>query len=296
MLHTWELETRKIADGIYASFSEGTIMRSNCALISGDTSSLLFDALATVPMLERFLNDIDDKFSPIGTLVLSHGHGDHTLSAHVVDSATIIAHESITDMLISSIPIAARFEQTQPYPGMDFTGCRVTMPDIYIKDQITINLGNRDVLIKHAGTCHTPHDLYAYDKKSNTVLCGDLMFKYITPTVTAGNTQNWICAMNELIDLDADVYVPGHGPVCQKSDLIEFRDYLSMMIDIAKEGLRSGIPAEELVRCSHWGAFADWAEPGRTYDNMDKVYAELQNTPYVFNMDFTRAQTYTIQK
>ncbi len=54
---------------------------------------------------------------------------------------------------------------------------------------------------------------------------------------------HWIKAANRLLVLDADVIVPGHGPVGTKKDLTYLRDYLTLVRREAKKRFDGGMPA-----------------------------------------------------
>ena len=285
----WELGTQKIKDGVYAYYTEGTLMRSNCGIISGTESSLLFDTLSTEKMYRDFLHATESCCSPRKFLALSHGHGDHIMTVHLVPETTVIAQTKTRDFMIEGDARLREVVAKNATPGLDFTGCRTVLPQIYFEKELIVSLGERDILLRYPGDCHTQGDIYAYDKNSGTVFCGDLLFYKVAPVAIYNPLETWICAMDEMLSLDAENYIPGHGPICGKKEVSLFRDYLQQMKEVAEDGFSKGIPSEEAVKQAHWGEVAFWEEPGRTYNNVEKAYCDLQKSNYVFDYNFARS-------
>jgi cyclase len=81
-----------------------------------------------------------------------------------------------------------------------------------------------------------------------------------------------------LQDPEVDVIVPGHGPLGGKKDLVEMRDYLTLLADAARKGIAAGIGAGRVAAELDLGKYATWTDPDRVVNNVARVYSELKGT------------------
>ena len=79
------------------------------------------------------------------------------------------------------------------------------------------------------GPARTAGDTIAVVPDAGVVYTGDILFINGTPIVWAGPLSNWVAACDLMLGMDADVVVPGHGPVTDKSGVTEVRDYLTFV-------------------------------------------------------------------
>jgi glyoxylase-like metal-dependent hydrolase (beta-lactamase superfamily II) len=85
-------------------------------------------------------------------------------------------------------------------------------PTLIFNDKLDIDLGNREVQVKHLGRGNTPGDTIVYLPKEKILVAGDLLV-YPIPYTYDGYPAEWVQTLQNLAHLDADVIVPGHGPV-----------------------------------------------------------------------------------
>ena len=58
--------------------------------------------------------------------------------------------------------------------------------------------------------------------------------------------------------MDFDIATAGHGPVGDKSDITEFREYVEEMRDAVAEGISAGQSLEEMQASIMMEAYSDW--------------------------------------
>jgi glyoxylase-like metal-dependent hydrolase (beta-lactamase superfamily II) len=80
------------------------------------------------------------------------------------------------------------------------------------------------------------------------VYTGDILFVGGTPVMWAGPVINWITAIDRILELDADTYVPGHGPVCGREEAEAVKRYWIWLEAAARHRFGLGMSAWEAAR------------------------------------------------
>jgi cyclase len=107
----------------------------------------------------------------------------------------------------------------------------------------SIDIGNRDVQVKFLGRGNTPGDAVIYLPKEKILVAGDLVVHPL-PNVIDGYPAEWIRTLQNLAHLDADVIVPGHGPILHdKTYIYLLGDLMQSAVDQMNEKLRQTAPA-----------------------------------------------------
>lgn len=286
-LITWKTGFEQVGKGVYAYYTDGTTMMSNCVLVEGDECALLFDVLCTRSLTKGFLDECQ-KFTqkPIRYLVISHCHGDHFLGAAAASGATILTHISGKESLDRDRenPPFERLQKRQPH--LDYSDAVVPIPDIYLEKDCTIDLGNRLVEIRHMGHCHTPGDLGLFIPDEKIAALADVLFAGIVPATVAGDLDCWIRVLTELEKSEYTRFVPGHGPLCKKNDLSILKSYLESVrkqayeVEAGKLTLSDEIPSpvEQTM------IDAGWRETARVLFSTEKYQATLRGEIYPVDM------------
>jgi len=87
---------------------------------------------------------------------------------------------------------------------------------------------------------------------------------------------NWLGACERILELGAEVLVPGHGPVTDASGVRDVQYYLRYVRDQAKARFEAGMDAEAAaddIEIQH--QFHDWGDPERIAVNVATIYREL---------------------
>ncbi len=74
---------------------------------------------------------------------------------------------------------------------------------------------------------HTYCSCFAYFPEDKVVITGDLVFSYQFPyggDITC-NPDKWIKSLDFMLSLDADTFIPGHGPVVGKTEVKKQLDF-----------------------------------------------------------------------
>ncbi len=172
---------------------------------------------------------VDDKFAPnvpdvldkiksitaqpIRYLLNTHHHTDHIGgNGEILNRGIeIIAHRNIRDNIIRN---------RQPGP-----------PRIVFNDQASVFLGGVEVQLMYLGRGHTNGDTVIYFPDLRTVHSGDLVIDGM-PVIdynNGGSALEFVKTLNNLLKIDFDTVIPGHGRVLTKEDVRAYVPKLETM-------------------------------------------------------------------
>jgi len=149
---------------------------------------------------------------------------------------------------------------------------------VTFQDRMVLHDGDREIQLWHPGfAAHTIGDAVAYLPAERILFAGDIAFHYVTPLAFQGHIGNWIKAADRLLRYEADVIVPGHGPIGTKKDLKHMRAYLAIVRREAKQRFDAGMPAEAAAGDIKLGVYASWSDAERILPNVMRCYQEFRD-------------------
>ncbi len=282
----------EVADRVWAwLLPDGGYGWSNAGLVAGEGASLLVDTLFDLALTREMLaamRPITDH-APITDALITHSNGDHTHGNQLLDrsvriiaakgTAEEIAHGMAPEMLAMTQtadlgPVATRYVRNRFGP-FDFSGITLRNADQTFDDELTIEVGGRDVRLLNLGPAHTAADSVVHIPDAGVLFAGDLLFIGCTPIVWAGPIANWIAACDAMIALDAPIVVPGHGPVSDPDGIRAVRGYLVHVNEQAEAAYRKGLSFAEAADTIELGEYATWLDAERLVVNVYQRYREL---------------------
>ena len=170
---------------------------------------------------------------PVKYVINTHHHGDHSGSnASFLQVADVIAHKNARDNMI-------RGDQ-DGLPGLIYT------------DQTSVFLGGAEVRAYYMGRGHTNGDSVVYFPDLKTVHGGDLLHG-TAPFIdyaNGGSSRGWVNTMNNILSLDWNTAIPGHGEVMDRRDVLNFRNQMEAvrirMAELVRQGLVAGDASEAI--------------------------------------------------
>ena len=167
--------------------------------------------------------------------------GQAIRSREVVDErATIIAYETVLTRL------SAPTGQQSPQPA----GAWPT--STFTTSQQDLAFNNQAIQLFHLPAAHTDGDTVVFFRRSDVVATGDLFDKTRYPVIDmakGGSITGEIDAINWLLDLivpgekeeGGTMVVPGHGRLCDESEVMEYRDMLTIVRDRVNAMVQKGM-------------------------------------------------------
>jgi glyoxylase-like metal-dependent hydrolase (beta-lactamase superfamily II) len=275
----WETHMEPIKEGICAYISEPGIGKSNVGMAAGKNYGIFIDALGTGALTNTFKVEAQKLCAvPCAFAVYTHTHGDHVFGAHAYDSVKHVAAKGALREAVDDKDGPSDFilSVSEVYKKGD---SRRTPFDIIFDKTLTLDLGGRTAHIIEMGHCHSISDSVVYIPEEKVMFCGDILFNKIGFMGGSCQFGNWLEALDKILAMDVDIFVPGHGPVANRSETRESRDYLNLLYDSAKKAKAAGTPALDLAEDIDIGVYENWIEPERLVLIIECMYRELDGNP-----------------
>ncbi len=234
----------------------------NITVLTGTDGKLMVDGGIAVSQvkIQAALDQISN--APLKYLINTHWHWDHTDSNEWLheQGATIIAQENTLKRLLVATRVEDWNYTFQPPP----TGAR---PTVTFKTDKTLKFDGETIVMKNYGIGHTDTDIWVYFKKADVMATGDIWWNGYYPFIdnsTGGGINAIIRWANLTLEkvTDKTVIVPGHGPVGNRAQFVEFRDMLVAVRDKVARLKKQGKSIEQVVAAkptaefdAKWGGF-----------------------------------------
>jgi cyclase len=302
----------EVGSGVHAWLQpNGLLGESNAGLVVGDGASLLVDTLWDPRLTRRMLAAMAPviEMAPIETLVNTHSDGDHWWGNQEVAGAQIITTEAARALMEDESPAemkrfgalarALRFAGSLPVPyprrgavatiaayvsevlaPFSFDEVRLVPPTRTFSGELELAVGGREVNLIEVGPAHTAGDLIVWVPDAKVAIAADILFIGITPIMWAGPLDGWIAALERLLLLGAEQFIPGHGPVCGSDEVRRLIDYWRWLDEAAGQRLDAGVSPTEAARELVLGdeiaerGFADRLAPERALVSVGTIDAQ----------------------
>ncbi len=114
--------------------------------------------------------------------------------------------------------------------------------DTFYTNKKQIYFAGEVVEMLHVPTAHTDGDVIVWFRKSDVVATGDVFSTVSYPMIDrnrGGSIQGILDALNQILDITFPAFnnqggtlvVPGHGRICNESDVAEYRDMTTIIRD-----------------------------------------------------------------
>ncbi len=282
------MKLEEVGDDIYACVPDRAA--------SGHSSSGLVDAggglvidtqfdLAHAQSMRQLFGQVWRK--PPRRVVNTHQHPGHTWGNQLFPNAEILAHHLLPECVRAERPEdmqRLRDAVDSPHPGVaararalqefDFHWIVPKGGSTFFDERLVLRLDGTEVHLIHVGSCHSQGDTLVHLPAEGVLFAGDVLCRGLTPLVT-GSFDNWLSALDWILELDPEVIVPGHGPLCGIEAAMDEKAYLGYVWLESKRHFRAGRTVLEAAKRIELGTYAAWAEPERLYFNVEQAFREL---------------------
>jgi glyoxylase-like metal-dependent hydrolase (beta-lactamase superfamily II) len=234
----------------------------NIGVYAGSSGLLMVDAGIAVSRkkIEAALQKI--RPGKISILIDTHWHWDHTDGNGWVheDGATIIATPHTAEHLAQTIRVVEWGHTFTPVEA----GARPT--ELVTTPEKILPFDGETVRIRVYMDSHTDSDLSVYFEKADVLFTGDTWWNGLYPFidyVEGGAIDGMIKAADANIAMvtDKTIIVPGHGPVGDRAQLVEYREMLVAIRDRVAALKKEGKTLEQVIAAKPTASFdAKWGQ------------------------------------
>ncbi|WP_329177155.1 MBL fold metallo-hydrolase [Streptomyces decoyicus] len=242
-MHTaWEeAGWERLGDGVARRRMPG--WDETIGVIAGTTGVMIVDTGATLrdgADLRRAIRGVLGR--EVTHIALTHPHFDHVLGTAAFAGVEVFGAAGLSELLRRG---KDELRHDAMRHGVDRDAAAeaadlLVAPHHHVHGQLTVELGDRQVLLANVGPGHTAHDLAVLvpgrGGDPEIVFCGDLVEESGEPQ--AGHDalpQQWPGALDRLLALGGEDarYVPGHGAVVDARFVRAQRDALATRFGVA---------------------------------------------------------------
>jgi glyoxylase-like metal-dependent hydrolase (beta-lactamase superfamily II) len=180
-------------------------------------------------------------------IINTEPHGDHWTGNSFFD-APVVAHEGVRTRILNTdldehITRVASFGPEEPAL---LQGYKPNAPVITFKNGMTLHVGDHTFQMVHMPG-HTLYQAAILIKEEGVVFTSDNIFCKVQTWLHEANPDLWLVAVESLRHLDEEVFVPGHGPVCDKGYLDEQGTFVMEWKEYVKKGINQGMTRDEAI-------------------------------------------------
>jgi len=234
----------------------------NIAVLTGQNGKLLVDAgiPGTRARITEALAGLSND--PVRHLINTHWHFDHTDGNEWLHSigAEITAHENTRKHLSTTTRVEDWNFTFPPAPAG-------ALPTKVFDNEQTVKLNSATLTLKYYAPAHTDSDISVYFTDADIIHVADTFWNGHYPFIdysTGGSIDGMIHATEANVSRvnDKTIVIPGHGPIGDKAQLIEFRDMLTAVREKIATLKKQGKSRDEVVAAkptanydAKWGGF-----------------------------------------
>src|SRR6516225_1707069 len=234
----------------------------NIAVLTGNDGKLLIDAgiAASRPGITEALDGLSSD--PVKHLINTHWHFDHTDGNEWLHSigAEITARENTKKHLATTTRVEDWNFTFPPAPAG-------ALPTKILAADETLHLNGATMALKYYGPAHTDSDISVEFPDADIIHVADTFWNGYYPFIdysTGGSIDGMIRAAEANVARASDktIVIPGHGPIGNRSQLIEFRDMLLAIREKVAALKKHGKSRDEVVAAkptadydAKWGGF-----------------------------------------
>ncbi len=288
------MKLEEIAKDVYACLQKDEgLGTSNSGLVNRG-GGLVVDTFWDLPHTREMIAQYGRVWkAPARRVFNTHHNGDHCWGNQLFEGAELIGHrmcaasfgkdappdflQMIRNAGSSDDPAMAGFARA--LARWDFGGIRLTPPTTVFDDDLVLDLDGVPVHLIYVGPAHTLGDAIVHLPEAGVVFTGDVLFRLCTPIGWVGTTARWIAALDEILALQPNVIVPGHGPLCGAEGPKDMQAYLRYVLAESRQHFDAGLSALEAAKKIDPGPYAGWTEPERLLFNVERAYREFRGQP-----------------
>jgi len=191
--------------------------------------------------------------NPVTHLLLTHYHGDHVFGNQAFEDCEIVAHRLHKETMEENLRTAwtnvermlEEVRRMRPEKAWLYEGLRIVLPTKTFDERFILD----GVEMIHTGG-HTAGSSVVFVADDRVLFAGDLVFAKTFPWGgdPSADPDSWIDAFKMILNMDVETIMPGHGPLCDKSEIKIQLEWFEAVRDEMKRLIAEGAPIEDAVK------------------------------------------------
>lgn len=244
------MAVEQLSDGVYAIVSpargfpdpQNLGWNSNTAFVVTGDGVLMFDTGSSPRIgeaLREMVRSVTDQ--PVRWIINTHVHGDHWLGneAFLADQPEKILASDITIALMHE----QGYEWISRFNSMT-DGAIGDIEPVPARDAVTESgshhFAGMEAVILRSERAHSPGDLALWLPEQGVLLASDVIYTGRPPATFDSDVLGWIAFLDEMIALEPEVVLPGHGHIADAQAVVQMRDFFQTLWDLVEAGFEAG--------------------------------------------------------
>jgi len=180
-------------------------------------------------------------------IINTEPHGDHWTGNAFFD-VPVVAHEGVRKRMLAAnmTEHLARVASFGPEEPKLLENYRANAPVITFEREMKLHVGNHTFRMIHMPG-HTPYQAAVVVEEEGVVFTSDNIFCQVQTWIQEGQPDDWLKSLEALRALREDSFVPGHGPVCDKSYLKEQGAFIAEWVEYVRGAVGRGMTKQECI-------------------------------------------------
>ncbi len=232
---------QKITDNVYV---ETDFSGCNVSFVVTNEGVVMIDTPMVPADAVRWRNDIA-KYGTLRYIINTEPHIDH-FAGNCFFDGTIVAHEGTREAILNASieQVKGMLTSMTPEGSTPLDDFSFSPPSITLSKHLTLYLGKHTFkLINLPG--HSPYQVVVYVPEEGVVFTSDNVVNGTPPFLHQALPYEWLESLKHMQQLEANVLVPGHGDVCDRSYLSIMSNTIQTWIDAVSGAIDKGMSLEE---------------------------------------------------
>lgn len=247
---------------------------SNTGFVLCERGAVVVDA-APAPAESRrdveAVRRITDR--PLAALVLTHHHSDHTFGAQAFDCEVIASAETDRELRRLGQGYVEETRRHHGHLGRDLKDVTLVYPTRTFEGRMTLDVTPTVEILRMGG--HTAGSAVVHVPEDRVLFASDLIFNGVHPYTKGADLARWVAALDEILRMDVEVIIPGHGAVCGKAEVADQRRYLERFRERLGSLKRKGYPLEDVAASLNLLGLPDLHRPRRLIGSVRAHWEEV---------------------
>lgn len=215
--------------------------------------------------------------NPVTHLLLTHYHGDHVFGNQAFEDCEIVAHRLLKQIMEENLRSAwtnvermlEELRRIRPEKAWLYEGLKIVLPTETFNKRFTLD----GVEMIHMGG-HTAGSSAVFVADDRVLFAGDLVFAetFAWGGDPSADPDSWIDAFKAILNMDIETIVPGHGPLCDKSEVKIQLEWFEAVREEMKRLIAEGVSIEEAMEHEGYPDFYDVKRDERRDETLKHWY------------------------